>query len=175
MSQLVQLETLSLDHNRFSHFPEVIYRMDRLVRLSLRHNSIFKIPASIRFIPDSLAVLDLSANALTSLPLTMCYLTNLLEIHLRANPLKDPPISASSLEVLSSRYIETGISHLAKSKPESRLMAHSFYLSVYTSLFKVSISTLPLFVHPYFFSASSLPPSVLSLSCLFPFSPAFIV
>ena len=93
MRECILLTTLKLGSNKFSHFPEVILKMN-LVEIEIDHNFLKDLPLEIEAL-QSLTVFICCNNVLTALPPTFSHLRNIKQFDFRNNA-----ISYISLEIL---------------------------------------------------------------------------
>ncbi|MCP5498232.1 MAG: leucine-rich repeat domain-containing protein, partial [Leptospiraceae bacterium] len=101
LSDLGNLEELSLWENQIKEIPEGITSLKSLQDLNLSENRIEKIPDSIGNL-QNLSYLNLSENQLTSIPTTIGELTNLINLSLSKNNILFLPESILKLENLES-------------------------------------------------------------------------
>jgi Leucine-rich repeat (LRR) protein len=96
ISELVNLNELSLYNNEFSNLPESITKFVNLEKLFLHHNKLSSLPESIGTLVK-LETLTLDSNQLSSLPESICKLVNLKSLILHNNRLTVLPESIDKL------------------------------------------------------------------------------
>jgi internalin A len=104
ISQLTQLQYISLNSNRLTKLPDSIGKLTNLEALYLYDNQLADLPDSIGNLTQ-LQILDLSNNQLTELPDSIGLLTNLEELYLDGNQLVALPESLQNLTALKSLYL----------------------------------------------------------------------
>eukprot|EP01126_Amoeba_proteus_P023995 TRINITY_DN240_c0_g1_i1.p1 TRINITY_DN240_c0_g1~~TRINITY_DN240_c0_g1_i1.p1 ORF type:complete len:250 (+),score=50.71 TRINITY_DN240_c0_g1_i1:695-1444(+) len=102
ITNLTNLETLTLTHNKLVSFDPILCHLVTLRNLSLGGNSITTIPKEIGYMTN-LTELHLSKNRIMSIPLEMSTLTNLKKLSLGGNCISDCNILSklSNLTTLS--------------------------------------------------------------------------
>ena len=79
-----RLQSLKLDHNRIAELPPV-HETAVLKVLTLAHNQLFCVPASIKNLKTSLVILSLSDNKICFLPTELADLKRLQRLHIDCN------------------------------------------------------------------------------------------
>lgn len=101
LAGLTDLETLNLDLNHFSEFPELIARLPALRQLTLANNALDKIPRTIKDLVQ-LETLDLDNCELAELPAAIGSLANLKTLHVAHNELRTLPAEIRNLAKLET-------------------------------------------------------------------------
>ncbi|ABW26990.1 COR domain-containing protein [Acaryochloris marina] len=104
ISQLKNLQTLSLQRNQLTAIPDAISQLKNLQTLSLQGNQLTAIPDAIGQLVN-LQTLDLHDNQLTTIPDTISQLVNLQELDLRNDQLTTIPDAISQLSNLQKLYL----------------------------------------------------------------------
>ena len=104
-SQMTNLKSLDIGHNRFTSLPDTIGNLQTLESLYLDMNRLTSLPESIGNL-RSLKILDLDYNQLTSLPETIGNLQNLEDLRVAHNQLTTLPDTIGDLRSLDTLYLE---------------------------------------------------------------------
>lgn len=87
VGELKNLQTLYLDYNNFYEIPQCVFKLEKLTGLGFSGNKISKFPLDIKF--TKLEVLNLNGNNIKEVPDEICEMTNLKQIRLCENPIKE--------------------------------------------------------------------------------------
>ncbi|MFX0095486.1 MAG: leucine-rich repeat domain-containing protein [Candidatus Hodarchaeota archaeon] len=101
--RLNELENLDLSDNKLNAFPESICKLTKLTRLYFGSNEIYSLPETVENLTNliDLSLYNNNLRALT-LPSSLFELTNLKKLNLRANRLRHLPLSIGKLENLKA-------------------------------------------------------------------------
>ncbi len=104
LSQLRNLEELSVAYNRLTEIPEFLGNLTNLTVLHLWENQIKEIPESLSKLTN-LTVLHLWGNQIKEIPESLSKLTNLTELYLGGNQIKEIPEFLGNLTNLTGLYL----------------------------------------------------------------------
>jgi Leucine-rich repeat (LRR) protein len=110
LSNLIQLQSLDLRHNRLASVPESISQLTQLETLDLASNQFSSLSDSI-FTLTKLRQLYVQSNQLSSLPASIAHLTELRELYVDSNQLSYLPETISRLQKL--QYLGASVNQLS--------------------------------------------------------------